>query len=73
MLKSFAMEFADLSRLDDIYSSHALDLLADVYAEEGGKDDAKKALDLLADKYDPIRARYWNYRKGLLEETGVAA
>jgi len=24
-------------------------------------------LDLLATKYDPIRAHYWNYRKGLLE------
>lgn len=59
---------------DDIYSSHALDLLADIYAEdEGNKEEAKKALDLLATRFDPIRAHYWNYRKGLLEVSGTAA
>jgi protein farnesyltransferase/geranylgeranyltransferase type-1 subunit alpha len=70
-LKEFAHEFADLQRPDDnIYSSHALDLLADIYAEEeSGKEDAKMALHLLATKYDPIRAHYWNYRKGLLDQT----
>jgi protein farnesyltransferase/geranylgeranyltransferase type-1 subunit alpha len=63
-----------LERPDDVYSSHALDLLADIYAEEDGKkDDAKKALDLLATKYDPIKARYWNYRKGLLDQTTAVA
>jgi protein farnesyltransferase/geranylgeranyltransferase type-1 subunit alpha len=59
---------------DDIYSSHALDTLVDIYAEDQSKrEEAKKALDLLATRYDPIRAHYWNYRKGLLEETGAAA
>lgn len=73
-IKDFALEFADLEKPDDVYSSHALDTLADIYAEEENKkEDAKKALDLLANKYDPIRAQYWNYRKGLLEETGAAA
>ncbi|CAI6341968.1 unnamed protein product [Periconia digitata] len=73
-LKDFALEFADMRRPDDIYSSHALDLLADIYAEEkGSEQDAKKALDLLATKYDPIRAHYWNYRKGLLEQTEAVA
>lgn len=69
-LKDFANEFADLQRPDDIYSSHALDLLADVYAEEGNsREQAIKALDLLADKYDPIRVQYWNYRKEQLGQT----
>ncbi|KAF2645969.1 farnesyltransferas-like protein [Massarina eburnea CBS 473.64] len=73
-LKDFALEFADMRRPDDIYSSHALDLLADIYAEEeNGKEEAKKALELLASKYDPIRAHYWNFRKGLLDQSGVAA
>lgn len=55
-------------------SSHALDTLADIYAEEENtKEEANKALDLLATRYDPIRAHYWNYRKGLLEQTGAAA
>jgi protein farnesyltransferase/geranylgeranyltransferase type-1 subunit alpha len=73
-LKDFALEFADLDRPDDIYSSHALDLLADIYAEEeNSKDEAEKALDLLATRYDPIRANYWNFRKGLLAQPKVAA
>jgi protein farnesyltransferase/geranylgeranyltransferase type-1 subunit alpha len=73
-IKDFALEFVDLERPDDIYSSHALDLLADIYAEEeNSKDEAEKALDLLATKYDPIRANYWNFRKGLLNQPKVAA
>lgn len=73
-LKDFALEFADVHRPDEVYSSHALDLLADVYAEEeDGKENAEKALDLLATKYDPIRANYWNFRKGLLGQPKIAA
>ncbi|KAL1654733.1 CAAX geranylgeranyltransferase alpha subunit [Didymella pomorum] len=73
-IKSFATEFADIQSPDDVYSSHALDLLADIYAEEeNNKESAEKALDLLATRYDPIRANYWNYRKGLLSKPGVAA
>ena len=73
-LKDFALEFADVQRPDDVYSSHALDLLADIYAaEEDGKAEAEKALDLLATRYDPIRANYWKYRKGLLEQPAAAA
>ncbi|KAH8731364.1 hypothetical protein GQ44DRAFT_642399, partial [Phaeosphaeriaceae sp. PMI808] len=66
-LKEFALEFADLDRPEEVYSSHALDLLADICAEEeNSQGEAEKALDLLATKYDPIRANYWNFRKGLL-------
>jgi protein farnesyltransferase/geranylgeranyltransferase type-1 subunit alpha len=57
-----------------VYSSHALDLLADIYAEEkDSKDEAEKALDLLATRYDPIRANYWNFRKSLLGQSAVGA
>jgi hypothetical protein len=73
-LKDFAGEFADVQRPDDVHSSHALDLLADIYAEEeNSKENAEKALELLATKYDPIRANYWNFRKGLLDQPKVAA
>lgn len=72
-LKDFALEFADVHKPEDVYSSHALDLLADVYSEENSKEDAKRALDLLATKYDPIRANYWHFRKGLLDNPTVAA
>ena len=63
-----------MNRPEEVYSSHALDLLADIYAEEeNSKEDAEKALDLLATTYDPIRAHYWNYRKGLLGQPSVTA
>ena len=66
VLKDFAEEFADLAREDEVRSSHALDLLADLYAAAKEKEQAGKALELLATKYDPIRKNYWNYRRGLL-------
>ena len=66
VLKAFAEEFADLGREDEVRSSHALDLLADIYAEEEEREKAGTALELLARKYDPIRKNYWNYRRGLL-------
>ncbi|OCL15318.1 farnesyltransferas-like protein [Glonium stellatum] len=73
-MKDFALEFASLDKPDEVYSSHALDLLADVYVEEGNaKEQAAEALDLLAKKYDPIRANYWNYRKSLLDQPNVVA
>lgn len=87
----FAMEFADIERPEEVRSTHALNLLAEAWAEQGsspvsldkkeneppaengkngnaqeGKVKAGAALDLLANKYDPIRANYWNYRKSLL-------
>ena len=72
-LKAFANDFAALESPNDVRSSHALDLLADVYAaEDGKKEEAAKALKLLADRYDPIRANYWNWRKAQLG-SGVAA
>ena len=72
-LKTFAGEFADLEQEDEVRSSHALDLLADIWAEEKEKDRAAKALELLARKYDPIRKNYWDYRKRLLNLGKVEA
>jgi protein farnesyltransferase/geranylgeranyltransferase type-1 subunit alpha len=73
-VKDFALEFADLQAPDDVYSSHALDVLADIYGEEeNNKESAEKALDLLATRYDPIRASYWDFRKGLLDQPKTAA
>ncbi|OCK74820.1 farnesyltransferas-like protein [Lepidopterella palustris CBS 459.81] len=72
-LKEFALEFASPEKPDEVHSSHALDLLADIYAEEENKKEAEKALDLLAKRFDPIRANYWNYRKSLLELPAAAS
>ncbi|KAI9693705.1 MAG: CAAX geranylgeranyltransferase alpha subunit [Bathelium mastoideum] len=73
-LEEFASEFASVEEPKDVRSSHALDLLAEIYSQEGNKkDDAVTALDLLAKLYDPIRANYWNYRKALLDQPRSAA
>ena len=52
-----------------VTSSHALDILADIYAakeEKAEKEKAVVALEMLAETFDPIRANYWNYRKSLV-------
>jgi protein farnesyltransferase/geranylgeranyltransferase type-1 subunit alpha len=71
-LKGLATEYADISEPDGVRSSHALDLLADILADED-KQQAGEALDLLAGTYDPIRKNYWEYRKGLLGLPSAAA
>lgn len=47
---------------ESVKSSHALDYLADVYAQAGDKEKAELCLQRLADKWDPIREGYWKYR-----------
>ncbi len=65
-MKEFAEQFADLNKEDEVRSSHALDFLADLYAEERNSERSAKALELLANRYDPIRKNYWDYRRSLL-------
>ena len=72
-LKRFASEFASIEYPDEVRSSHALDLLVDIFTEhDNGNEDAVKALELLADRYDPIRANYWNWRKSRLIEKATS-
>lgn len=47
---------------ESVKSSHALDFLADVYAERGDKEKARLCLQRLGEKWDPIREGYWKYR-----------
>ncbi len=72
-LKEFVAEYASVDRDQEVKSSYALDLMADIFAEEERKEEAAKALDLLAQRYDPIRKNYWEYRKGLLGLPAAAA
>ncbi|EMC91385.1 hypothetical protein BAUCODRAFT_326503 [Baudoinia panamericana UAMH 10762] len=66
-LKPLAERYASVERPGTVRSSFALDLLVDILSEEsGGKQQAGKALDLLATTYDPIRKNYWAYRKSQL-------
>jgi protein farnesyltransferase/geranylgeranyltransferase type-1 subunit alpha len=52
---------------EEVKSSHALDLLAEVYAEKGETEKATLALKRLADKWDRIRAGYWDWRRRELD------
>lgn len=72
-LKDFVSQYGNVEQPDTICSSHALDLMADILAEEGVKQQAIVALDMLAQKYDPIRKNYWEYRKGMLGLPSAAA
>ncbi|EFR01647.1 CaaX farnesyltransferase alpha subunit [Nannizzia gypsea CBS 118893] len=49
-----------------VKSSHALEWLGDVYAEQANEAEAKcsavRMFTLLKDKYDPVRKNYWEYR-----------
>lgn len=53
---------------ETVKSSHALDLLADVYREKGDKDRAKLCLQRLAEKWDPVREGYWKYKAAELDK-----
>lgn len=70
-IKNFALLFADVD-VDKVDSSHALDTLAEIWAKEKDTDHAGKALDLLGDKYDPIRKNYWQWRKSQLQSVAAA-
>lgn len=71
-IKEFTSEFASIKQPDNVRSSHALDLLAEILVEENAQEDASDALNLLAERYDPMRANYWAYRKSLLPQFGAA-
>ncbi|KAJ0419329.1 hypothetical protein BJY00DRAFT_165877 [Aspergillus carlsbadensis] len=56
----------------EVKSSHAVEWLADVYAQSG-PDEAVRMLNLLKDKYDPIRKNYWDYRINQILKPNVQA
>ena len=70
-VEHFALQYVSLEDESKIRSSHALDLLAEIWAGEAS-DKACQALDLLSNKYDPVRANYWQYRKSLIKAAQAA-
>ena len=73
-IRDFVSEYASIEQPDNIRSSHALDLMADILAEvQDSKQEAAVALDMLAQTYDPIRKNYWEYRKEMLGLPSAAA
>lgn len=69
-IKDFAETFASIDQAGSVKSSHALNALADSYKEAGKTNEAGQAFDLLAKRYDPIRSRYWMWKK---EQLGQVA
>lgn len=60
----------DLTHLlspDNVRSSHALDWLADIYRLDGNLERSRACLRALAQKWDPVRRHYWEYRVKKLE------
>ncbi|KAI0104870.1 putative geranylgeranyltransferase type I alpha subunit [Nemania sp. FL0031] len=51
---------------EEVLSSYALDLLADIYNEAGEKEKADLCLRRLGEKWDRIREGYWTYRRQML-------
>ncbi|PNS17765.1 hypothetical protein CAC42_3160 [Sphaceloma murrayae] len=71
-LKAFCEEFVEGQGEGKVRSSHALDLLAEIWGRERRVAEAKRAYQLLAERYDPIRGNYWNYLRGRLEGQSAA-
>ncbi|KAJ5977253.1 hypothetical protein PENPOL_c007G05166 [Penicillium polonicum] len=52
-----------------VKSSHAVEWLADVFAEAVGREaDAVRMLTMLKEEFDPIRKNYWDYRIRKLDQ-----
>lgn len=55
-----------------VKSSHAVEWLADVFAETVGREaDAVRMLTMLKEEFDPIRKNYWDYRIRKLDQAAV--
>ncbi|KAL6875524.1 prenyltransferase [Trichoderma longibrachiatum] len=55
--------FSDLGgEGESVRSSHALDLMSEVYHKQGDLEKARLCLQRLSDKWDPVREGYWKYR-----------
>lgn len=76
-VKKFVLEESENGKVVDVEvkSSHAVEWLADVYAEEGESTTAEavRMFTLLKDKYDPIRKNYWDYRIRMIAPTQISA
>lgn len=65
--EGFVGAFVTTENGDGVRSSHALEWLAEVYADGQGE-MAVEMLTLLKEKYDPVRKNYWDYRIRMLQQ-----
>jgi protein farnesyltransferase/geranylgeranyltransferase type-1 subunit alpha len=64
--ESFVTGLGEGEEKEKVRSSHALDLLADIYKEAGETEQADLCLRRLGEKWDRIREGYWSYRRRML-------
>ncbi|KAJ9143838.1 Protein farnesyltransferase/geranylgeranyltransferase type-1 subunit alpha [Pleurostoma richardsiae] len=64
----FVKGVGGLEDREEVRSTHALDLLAEMYAEKGDVEKADLYLRRLAEKWDRIRAGYWGWRRKMLKD-----
>lgn len=69
-IEDFASLFVKKIGQDEevVKSTHALDVLATIYGEQGDIPRADLYLERLAKKWDPVRAGYWEYQRELLKQ-----
>ncbi|KAK0668925.1 putative farnesyltransferase, partial [Cercophora samala] len=76
-VREFAEEFVkglgEGEEGEEVKSSHALDLLAEIYKEVGEKERSDLCLRRLMEKWDRIRGGYWQWRREGLGLGEVAA
>ena len=73
-LESFARQFAQVDGpLEDVKSSHALELLSEIWTKRNNVSQAKKALQILAEELEPIRKGYWEFLMKQLPKQELAA
>lgn len=58
---------------EKVTSTHALELLAEIHAEKGERDQADLCLRRLGERWDRIRLGYWQWRRQVLKEDKVGA
>lgn len=54
---------------EQVRSSHALEILADIYAEIGEKEKADLCLKRLGEKWDRIRLGYWEWKRQTISKS----
>jgi protein farnesyltransferase/geranylgeranyltransferase type-1 subunit alpha len=70
--QEFAAGFVGDVNGEEVRSSHAVDWVAECFAEQGESEKAKECLEALGRKWDPVRKNYWDYRAKQLD-SAVAA
>lgn len=76
-MEMFCQQFVDElgnEENEDVRSTYALEMLAEIWAKKGGNENLKLAdlaLTRLAEKWDRVRAGYWGWRKKCFAEDKV--